>query len=695
MINRWDSEFNYRKFALMRNLSFFVLLFFLGINSYGQIFDWVRTAGLHPGGNDHALDIEMDMDQNVVVCGRLKNDTNFDTIVTTPYGHKDIFVVKYDRQGNLLWLNRSGGIGDDYATNVYIDSSNHVFVSGVMKDSCYFSSSDGNGLYRYSNFRTAFFLEYNENGVLLWVEIIPNGYGESIYSDEQGNLYVSGMFVNYIAVQGDTLFSQDENDGFLVKYDSLHQKQWMKSVNGGLTQTITEIEADEYGNIYILGMTRGDAVTDSIVIDAPNNNYDCFVGKINENGNYVWIVPYGGNNMDTPSDLEYDELKQNIVFSAHKSTNGVVVRMDTASNVLQTYTLDGVTGTVTTGGVHVGINGDVFVSGRYTNDLKFMGDTIYTVKDYECYVIQLSDSLTEKRYKSFASNQLNNKFPVIRDVVQDSLGDLFLAGEFLQTVSFDSLTATSSGISSDLLIAKIEMPIEGNFHLDYPVYCDVQEVCFDIEKEEGNIHFYELLINGQAYQITGDTCISGLGFGSYDVSLISHNYHHTDTLEVLNAFSISNQNQPIFDTIIYTYPFVVFEGVYDSIQVFWEDSLIGTANAMDTSFYSPYYGNYYAIAYNSSGCYTYSDTVFSIDGINENELIDFHVFPNPSKGLFYYASEKNHKIYEINVYAIDGRFILNTAYTGVLDLRGEPNGFYLIEAIYNGESIIKRVVKAE
>jgi hypothetical protein len=671
------------------------ILVLLSIALQAQVFDWVRTAGLDGGGNDHTTDLEIDHNDEIVVCGRVKNPTNWGAVSPQDYGLKDIFVSKYDIDGNLLWVNRSGGGGDDYANNISIDSLNNIYVGGTFYDSCYFASSDGNGWLEYSSGKTGFFLAYDPNGVLLWVELVELAEVECVYADESGNIYAGGMFAQTSIFQGDTMVSQDEFDGFLLKLNASRQLEWKKLFHGNLRQRVGEIEPDIHGNIYITGMTRGDATVDSLLIDAPNGNYDHFIGKLTPQGEFKWLVPYGGNNQDVPSDLEYDAINDHIVFCGTRGTNGIVVRMDSASNILNSYTVDAITGIASAEGVHISSKGDVYVCGRYTNDLSFMGDTILTTKDYECYMIGLSDSLTEKSYKSFASDQFSNKFPIARDVVEDSFGDFYLAGEFLYTVDFDTIQVTSSGVSSDLVLAKIEMPIEATFDLEYQVYCDVQEVCFEINTACGRAYSYKLTLNSQSYTVTGDTCLENLALGNYDVSVVAYNHHHSDSIFVVNAFEVSNEDEPIIDTIYFDFPLLVYEGSYDSLEVFYNDSLVYTGTTADTSAFSPFFGNYYVVAYNSSGCYVFSDTIESVDGIDENGIIDIGIFPNPSTGVFYFVGNNNYEFSEVNVYSINGKLMHSQSFTGILDLRKLPNGVYLFEAIINGESIIKRIVKFE
>ncbi|MGV3661367.1 MAG: malectin domain-containing carbohydrate-binding protein [Prosthecobacter sp.] len=45
-------------------------------------------------------------------------------------GGEDIFIVKYDAQGNLLWARSAGGAGNDYGTGVVVDAAGNVYLTG-------------------------------------------------------------------------------------------------------------------------------------------------------------------------------------------------------------------------------------------------------------------------------------------------------------------------------------------------------------------------------------------------------------------------------------------------------------------------------------------------------------------------------------------------------------------------------------
>jgi len=88
---------------------------------------WVKTYN-GPGNDwDEAYSITLDSSDNVYVTG-----------VSTGSGTgNDFATIKYDSSGNLLWLVRFDGPahGEDFATDIAIDTQGNVYVTGSSQDS--------------------------------------------------------------------------------------------------------------------------------------------------------------------------------------------------------------------------------------------------------------------------------------------------------------------------------------------------------------------------------------------------------------------------------------------------------------------------------------------------------------------------------------------------------------------------------
>ena len=69
--------------------------------------------------------------------------------LTPNAGYSDIFLAKFDSNGNHKWSKRFGGSIDDYGYSVSVDSSGNIYGTGYFEDSnvdfggCPLSSAGG------------------------------------------------------------------------------------------------------------------------------------------------------------------------------------------------------------------------------------------------------------------------------------------------------------------------------------------------------------------------------------------------------------------------------------------------------------------------------------------------------------------------------------------------------------------------
>ena len=68
---------------------------------------WVQTAG--GNGQDGAESVATDADGNVYITGQIWSTATFADTMVTSAGYRDVFLAKYDPDGNFKWVQRCGG----------------------------------------------------------------------------------------------------------------------------------------------------------------------------------------------------------------------------------------------------------------------------------------------------------------------------------------------------------------------------------------------------------------------------------------------------------------------------------------------------------------------------------------------------------------------------------------------------------
>jgi len=74
--------------------------------------------------------VASDINGNIYVTGNFEDTIIFDNVTLISEGNSDIFIVKYDASGNLLWAKRAGGPNFVYANDIAVDTSGNCYVVG-------------------------------------------------------------------------------------------------------------------------------------------------------------------------------------------------------------------------------------------------------------------------------------------------------------------------------------------------------------------------------------------------------------------------------------------------------------------------------------------------------------------------------------------------------------------------------------
>jgi hypothetical protein len=103
-----------------------------------QNWQWaVRMGG--PFSSSHNPDevvtaMATDAVGNIYVCGRIIEGADFNGLIPdTMIGKEDIFLAKFDCEGNPIWVQVAGNPDDgDIARSLVLDNSGHIYVTGFL-----------------------------------------------------------------------------------------------------------------------------------------------------------------------------------------------------------------------------------------------------------------------------------------------------------------------------------------------------------------------------------------------------------------------------------------------------------------------------------------------------------------------------------------------------------------------------------
>lgn len=267
-------------------------IFVVKYDSNGNVL-WASSAGEF--SNNHAYGVCTDSKSNIIVTGCFFDQITFGTFTLTNTDTNnaslDVFLVKYDSTGNVLWATGSGGYNNsgDAGYSVATDPYDNIFITGIFQGpSITFGTTT---LYNTDNtFSTqdVFIAKFDSSGNPLWAKSGSGNfmdYGNSLSTDTNGNVFLIGSFESYDIRFGNTVLINSDvfsfsDDIFIVKFDSSGNALWMTNPIGG-GDSGNGICTDANGNAFVTG-TIGS---------------DIFVAKYDITGTELWTKStIGGNN---------------------------------------------------------------------------------------------------------------------------------------------------------------------------------------------------------------------------------------------------------------------------------------------------------------------------------------------------------------------------------------------------------------
>lgn len=237
-------------------------VFVIKINENGDIL-WQKTFG--GKGFEEGWRIIKDNEGNYVIVGRTNSFGN---------GQYDLYLIKIDEEGNLIWEKAYGREMSEYGYGICADSEGYVAV-GITN-----SFSEGQDVY---------VVKVDKNGNLLW-ERVFGGKGFDY------GYYVEGNEEGYLVVGNSNSFSETV-DLYVLKLDKNGEKVWEKVYGGKGYDTGFFIMSNKRGEYVVVGGSNSQG----------SGNSDVYVVKIDKDGKVLWEKYFGGADLDEGWGAIWDE----------------------------------------------------------------------------------------------------------------------------------------------------------------------------------------------------------------------------------------------------------------------------------------------------------------------------------------------------------------------------------------------------
>lgn len=310
---------------------------FEGGNNYFAKYDsegnfiWAKNMG-YAIQND--IDLDLDGSGNIYLSGSFDLTADFDpsenTVEHTDGGNSDVFLAKYDSDGNFLWVSPMTGAGFEQPYALSVSQTGEAYVTGYFYDTVDFDPSAGVHNETSNGNRDIFLAKYDASGNFLWVHAFGGenyDIGAAVNVDEVGNVYFAGNFTGTVdfdpSANEANLTAPGSNKAvFLAKYNAAGDYIWAGNLAGSFDNSGEAIDFDASGNVLLSGSFSGTADFDPSASTAnmtttDNPSPDVFVACYSADGIYQWAENIGSDGVDQANALAFDGISGDIYLAGY------------------------------------------------------------------------------------------------------------------------------------------------------------------------------------------------------------------------------------------------------------------------------------------------------------------------------------------------------------------------------------------
>lgn len=178
-------------------------IFISKLDSSGN-FVWAISAG--GTGYDISRCINIDQSGNVITTGSFRNIVDFDPssseLIYTAQSNDDIFIVKLNSMGELIWAKTHNGLAGEVGNSLTTDLLGNIYTTGWFTAAI--DVDLGTNVLNSFGLQDIFISKLDASGNFICAGNIGgtnNDIGYSIYASQSGNIYLTGSFF------GDTDFN--------------------------------------------------------------------------------------------------------------------------------------------------------------------------------------------------------------------------------------------------------------------------------------------------------------------------------------------------------------------------------------------------------------------------------------------------------------------------------------------------------
>lgn len=237
----------------------------------------------------------------------------------------DLWLIKLDQSGNLLWQRFLGGSDNDFGKSIRVapDVNNRSAFSGGYIIAGGSGSSDGD-VSANNGGLDAWVVKVDDQGNIQWEKNYGGTDSEwvnDIQATQDGGYIVVG---NSQSSDGDLSENKGKQDFWVFKISGEGALLWEKSFGGSEAEGCRSVVVTPGGGYLLVGFTEsldGDLERTDIFSD-------CWVIKLDSEGNLLWKRTYGGSNVEDAYEIKAHPEGGYVLLGSAASVDGDVLSND-------------------------------------------------------------------------------------------------------------------------------------------------------------------------------------------------------------------------------------------------------------------------------------------------------------------------------------------------------------------------------
>ncbi|MDC8105570.1 T9SS type A sorting domain-containing protein [Chryseobacterium sp. B21-037] len=331
-------------------------LWIVKVNSSGTI-QWQKTYG---GSNiDRGFKIQQTTDGGYIAIG---STSSTDGDIMGNHGGYDLWILKLDDSGNIVWQKTLGGSADEDGVDIQQTNEGGYIAIG----STY--STDGDITSNHGQ-RDMWIIKLDSSGNIQW----QNTYG-FLYQDD-GNQIRQTPDGSYVVIGSYNFSSTDTSDFWILKLDPSGVVIWEKTYGGTSRENPYDIQNTSDNGYILVGYTQssdGD-------ITGNHGQGEVWMLKLNSSGDLQWQKTFGGTSSDYGEAIQRTLDGGYIIAGNAQSTNGDVtgnhgssdfwiIKTDSSGNIMWQKSLGGTGNEMGRSIIEIADGTYIVVGGTYSTD---------------------------------------------------------------------------------------------------------------------------------------------------------------------------------------------------------------------------------------------------------------------------------------------------------------------------------------